>query len=133
VLRVVVGAEGVRVEVLRVRFRSSEEERRAVSRAWRSVAMRWAKGTSSMRRKSRVEAATWGWEDVVSVVCDVVVAMILIVCGSLLWLLSRLVVPVIVWCRCPCSAWIGLIARRCGGRGDLRCSELGISELIAAV
>jgi len=82
VLRVVVGAEGVRVEVLRVRFRSREEERRAVSRAWRSVAMRWARGTSSMRRKSRVEAATWGWEVVVSVVCDVVVAMV-VVCVDL--------------------------------------------------
>lgn len=74
---VVVG--GARVEVLRVAFRSSEEERRAVSRAWRSVAMRWARGTSSMRRKSRVEAATWGLEGVVSVVCDVVVAMVVIV------------------------------------------------------
>jgi len=46
------------------------------------VAMRWARGTSSMRRKSRVEAATWGWEVVVSVVCDVVVAMV-VVCVDL--------------------------------------------------
>ena len=77
---VVVG--GARVEVLRVAFRSSEEERRAVSRAWRSVAMRWARGTSSMRRKSRVEAATWGWRfDEASVFCDVVVAMVVVVCA----------------------------------------------------
>lgn len=54
------GAVVVEVEVFKVAFLSREEERRAVSLAWRSVAMRWASGTSSMRRKSRVEAATWG-------------------------------------------------------------------------
>lgn len=79
--------EGARVEVLRVAFRSREEDRRAVSLAWRSVAMRWAKGTSSMRRKSRVEAATWGFEGAVSVVCDVVVAMMLFLRVPLLLLL----------------------------------------------
>lgn len=71
--------EGARVEVLRVMLRSRDEESRAVSRAWRSEARRCARGTSSMRRKSRVEAATWGFEGVVSVACDVVVAMIVVV------------------------------------------------------
>jgi hypothetical protein len=56
------------VEVFNVAFLSRDEERRAVSLAWRSVAMRWARGTSSMRRKSRVEAATLGSEDEGSVV-----------------------------------------------------------------
>jgi hypothetical protein len=81
VLRVVVGAAvelGAKVEVLRVMFRSREEESRAVSRACRSVAMRWVKGTSSMRRKSRVEAATWGFEGVESVFGAVVVAMVVV-------------------------------------------------------
>jgi hypothetical protein len=77
-----VGLRGVgAVEVFRVAFLSSDEERRAVSLAWRSVAMRWASGTSSMRRKSRVEAATWGWRfDEASGFCDVVVAMVIVVC-----------------------------------------------------
>jgi hypothetical protein len=80
------------VEVFSVAFRSREEDRRAVSRAWRSAAMRWARGTSSMRRKSRVEAATLGSEvDEGSEVC-VVVAMVGL-CVScvlllLLWVLS---------------------------------------------
>jgi hypothetical protein len=70
------------VEEFRVAFLSREEERRAVSLACRSVAMRWASGTSSMRRKSRVEAATWGWRfDEASVFCDVVVAMVVVVCA----------------------------------------------------
>jgi hypothetical protein len=64
------------VEVFNVAFLSREEDRRAVSLACRSAAMRWASGTSSMRRKSRVEAATLGSEvDEASVVC-VVVAMV---------------------------------------------------------
>jgi hypothetical protein len=63
------------VEVFSVAFLSRDEERRAVSLAWRSVAIRWANGTNSMRRKSRVDAATFGSEDEGSVF-GVVVAIV---------------------------------------------------------
>lgn len=69
-----------KVEVFNVAFLSKEEERSAVSLAWRSVAMRWAKGTSSMRRKSRVEAATLGSEDEGSVVGVVVAIVVFVLC-----------------------------------------------------
>jgi hypothetical protein len=68
------------VEVFSVALLSREEERSAVSLAWRSVAMRWAKGTSSMRRKSRVEAATLGSEDEGSVVGVVVAIVVFVFC-----------------------------------------------------
>ena len=67
------------VEVFNVAFLSSEEDSRAVSLACRSAAMRWAKGTSSMSRKSRVAAATLGSEgEVLSVGCVDVAAMVVV-------------------------------------------------------
>lgn len=68
------------VEVFRVAFLSSEEDSRAVSLACKSAAIRWAKGTSSMSRKSRVEAATLGSEgEVPSLGCVVVVVAMIAV------------------------------------------------------
>lgn len=57
-----VAAVVVLVESFNASVRSKEAESNAVSRACSSAAMRWAKGTSSMSRKSRAEEATLGSE-----------------------------------------------------------------------